>query len=130
MSKSTIYQVHHFQVKPSTIPQCGQGLFSQVTLYPGDTVGPYLGEVITDAQSECEPYVDSHYLLWVCHDCLIVGESYTRYINHSEDPNVQFVVSTRWKKARVEVVKKVVPGEELFLDYGSDFWSASEVECK
>lgn len=129
MARLTTFQEHHFQVQPSTIPECGQGLFAAVPLAPGDTVGPYLGEMITDAQSEQSPYIDSHYLLWVCRDCLIVGENYTRYINHSSDPNVQFVVSTSWKKARVEALKAVQPGEELFLDYGSDFWDAAEIEC-
>ncbi len=129
MARSTTFEEHHFQVRTSTIPECGQGLFSSVPLVPGDTVGPYLGELITDAQSEQSPYIDSHYLLWICRDCLIVGENYTRYINHSSEPNVQFVVSTRWKKARVEVLKAVQPGEELFLDYGSDFWDAAEIKC-
>ncbi len=85
-------------------------------------MGPYLGTRITDAESECEPWFSSHYLLWICTDCLIAGENYTRYINHSDTPNVQFVVSTRWKKARVEVLESVAPGEELFLDYGEEFW--------
>jgi hypothetical protein len=126
---ATIFQEQHFTVRDSTIAGCGQGLFTEVPLYPGDTVGPYLGEVISDAQSLTPPYVDSHYLLWVCRDCLIVGENYTRYINHSDQPNVQFVVSTRWKKARVEVVQRVRPGEELFLDYGPEFWAVAEIEC-
>jgi hypothetical protein len=95
----------------------------------GETIGPYLGEVITDAQSERSPYIDSHYLLWVCRDCLIVGENYTRYINHSSEPNAQFVVSTRWKKARVEALRTILPNEEIFLDYGPDFWEAAEVTC-
>jgi len=126
--RPVIYEESHFEVAPSTIPECGQGLFAGVTLYRGDTVGPYIGEIITDAQSEMEPYIDSHYLLWVCRDCLIVGDNYTRYVNHSEKPNAHFVVSTRWKKARIEALKRVRPGEEIFIDYGSDFWEASEVE--
>ncbi|MDX1346388.1 MAG: SET domain-containing protein-lysine N-methyltransferase, partial [Sedimenticolaceae bacterium] len=69
-----------------------------------------------------------HYLLWVCKDTNIVAEgelaSYTRYINHSDDPNARFVVSTRWKKARVEALKRIRPGEEIFLDYGPYFWEA------
>ncbi|MBT3347650.1 MAG: SET domain-containing protein-lysine N-methyltransferase [Thiotrichales bacterium] len=130
MRRSIVYQEHNFEVKSSTIAGCGKGLFSGTTLYRGDTVGPYAGEMITDAQSEQEPYIDSHYLLWLCADHLIVGENYTRYINHSSTPNVQFVVSTRWKSARVEVLKRVPVGGELFLDYGSDFWEASELECR
>ncbi len=129
MAQPVTFEAHHFEVRVSTIPECGQGLFSLVEISPGDTVGPYLGEQITDAASEQSPYIDSHYLLWLCTDCLIVGESYTRYINHSGEPNVQFVVSTRWKKARVEAIKKISPGEEIFLDYGPDFWEASEMEC-
>ncbi len=127
--KPQLFEAHHFRVAESTVPGCGQGLFAEVALEPGDTVGPYLGEQITDAQSEREPYVDSHYLLWVCTDCLIVGENYTRFINHSSEPNVQFVVSTRWKKARVEVTRAIRPGEEIFLDYGPDFWDASDIDC-
>ena len=123
------YEEHYFEVRPSTISGCGDGLFSQATIYKGDTIGPYLGKIITDAQSERKPYIDSHYLLWVCRDCLIVGENYTRYVNHSESPNAQFVVSTRWKKARIEAVKRIRPGEEIFIDYGPDFWDASELEC-
>ncbi len=129
MGQSRQFEAHHFEVHPSTISGCGQGLFSLVTLQRGDTIGPYLGEIITDAQSERRPYIDSHYLLWVCRDCLIVGENYTRYVNHSERPNAQFVVSTRWKKARIEALKRIRPGEEIFIDYGPDFWEAAEIEC-
>ncbi|MBT3196904.1 MAG: SET domain-containing protein-lysine N-methyltransferase [Gammaproteobacteria bacterium] len=129
MRQPTIYQEHHFEVQRSTIPQCGQGLFTRVPLYKGDTIGSYLGEMITDAQSEQEPYLSSHYLLWLCCDCLIVGENYTRFINHSAKPNAQFVVSTRWKKARVEVTRKILSGDEIFLDYGPGFWEATEVSC-
>ena len=128
MGSIATFQESDFEVRPSSIEGCGQGLFSRVKIGPGDTVGPYLGEQITDAQSEQPPYIDSHYLLWICRDCLIVGENYTRFINHSEEPNVQFVVSTRWKSARVEALCEIEPGEELFLDYGPDFWEAAEVE--
>ncbi len=123
------YQQEDFEVRASTVPRCGKGLFSRVMLYPGDRVGPYLGKRISDIEAEQEPYISSHYLLWVCTDCTIVGENYTRYINHSDHPNVRFVVSTRWKKARIEVVDTIHPGEELFLDYGPHFWEASEEEC-
>ncbi len=129
MGQSRQFEEHHFEVAPSTISGCGEGLFSLVTLQRGDTIGPYLGKIITDAQSERSPYIDSHYLLWVCRDCLIVGENYTRYVNHSAKPNAQFVVSTRWKKARIEALKRIRPGEEIFIDYGPDFWEVSGIKC-
>jgi hypothetical protein len=130
MSKSNYrFEESDFEVKPSTIPGSGRGLFTRVLLRPGDTVGPYTGEIISDEESEQEPYTSSHYLLWVCRDCTIVGTNYTRFINHSTDPNVRFIVSTRWKTARVEATREISPGEELFLDYGPYFWEASEIQC-
>jgi hypothetical protein len=117
-----------FEVRDSGIPGIGMGLFALNTINRGDTIGPYTGIIITDEEAETEPWIDSHYLLWVCKDTNIVAEgelaSYTRYINHSDKPNARFVVSTRWKKARVEALKRIRPGEEIFLDYGPYFWEA------
>jgi SET domain-containing protein len=38
------------------------------------------------------------------------------------------VVSTRWKTARVVAIKRILKGQELFIDYGPWFWEASELE--
>jgi SET domain-containing protein len=32
------------------------------------------------------------------------------------------VVSTRWKTARFEALRRILPGEELFFNYGDDYW--------
>lgn len=121
-----------FEIKPSSIPGIGLGLFARRTIHKGDTIGPYTGKIVTDAQAEREPYVSSHYILWVCRDCNIVAEGrqacYTRYINHSDRPNARFVVSTRWKKARVEAITRIRTGAEIFLDYGPYFWDAVDVQ--
>jgi SET domain-containing protein len=119
-------QEEHFSVQPSTIEKAGMGLFSKVPINKGDTIGHYTGFVISDEEAELEPHCDSHYILWVCRDCNIVGEgpkaSYTRFINHAPKPNAEFIVSTRWKKARIAAIKPIKPGEEIFLDYGPYFW--------
>ncbi len=132
--KSQLWADADFEVKESAIRGIGKGLFSLRTIHQGDTIGPYTGIVLDDEQCCSEPYADSHYTLWLCKDHNIVAEgekaSYTRYINHSDKPNVRFVVSTRWKKARVEAIKRIRPGEELFLDYGPYFWEAIDIEKK
>ena len=121
-----------FELKTSSIPGIGMGLFALRTIYKDDTIGPYTGVVVTDDQANAEPYNTSHYMLWVCKDCNIVSEGetagYTRYINHSDNPNSRFVVSTRWKTARVVATKRILKGQELFIDYGPSFWEASEIE--
>lgn len=74
--------------------------------------------------------MDSDYILWVCTDHNILGEgplsNYTRYINHSEQPNGRFVVSTRWKTARIEAIKKIFPDDEILIDYEPSYWEAKE----
>lgn len=121
-----------FEIRDSSIPDIGLGLFARTTIYRGDTIGPYTGEIITDEQAEWEPYVSSLYILWVCKDHWIVGEgekaSHTRYINHSDNPNSRFVISTRWKTARIEATKRIRPGEEVFIDYGPEYWEAIEID--
>ena len=120
----------HFLVSDSNISGAGNGLFARVTIEPNDTIGHYTGEIIKDDELHIEPYVDSDYILWVCTDHNILGDgplsNYTRYINHSEQPNGRFVVSTRWKTARIEAIKKIFPGDEILIDYGPSYWEAKE----
>ena len=33
------------------------------------------------------------------------------------------VVSTRWKTARIRAIKKIKKGEEIFYDYGKEYWN-------
>ena len=128
-NKSISYSEHNFTIKKSSIENAGMGLFANICLNKGDSVGGYTGQILTDLESEKEPYCDSGYLLTVCKDCHIHGvgdqSNYTRYINHHENSNAVFIVSTRWKKARVEATKLIEPDEEIYLDYGQDYWEAA-----
>ncbi|MDZ4725736.1 MAG: SET domain-containing protein-lysine N-methyltransferase [Leptospira sp.] len=132
--KPVIYSEKDFIVKPSSIPGIGMGLFTKQTLYKGDTVGYYMGRIITDEDAESPKYVDSKYLLWICKDWWIYGEgkesNYTRFINHSEKPNAELVTSVRWKTARFKVLKKINEGEEIFFDYGNDYWDNVDFKPK
>lgn len=115
-----------FDIRHSTIKEAGMGLFTRSTIRPGDTIGEYTGKVLTDNQVNRKPYIDSDYVLWVCKDHNIVGEgplaNHTRYINHHPKPNARIVTSTRWKKARIEAIKTIRPNQEVFIDYGPDYW--------
>lgn len=128
MKKPVVWLHEHFEIKKSTIKGAGKGLFAKELLRAGDTVGHYTGKILTDRQANRMPYVDSDYMLWVCTDCNILGEgalaNYTRFINHSDHPNAMIVTSTRWKKARIEVLKRISPGAEILMDYGPDYWEA------
>jgi SET domain-containing protein len=114
-----------FEVKKSSIPGIGKGLFTRVDIFKGDTIGYYEGKILTDEQAERPRYANSAYLLYVCKDHYILGEgkqsNYTRYVNHSNKPNIEMINSTRWKTSRFQALKRIKAGEELFLHYGPDY---------
>ncbi len=122
----TIYTEADFEILPSTIKGAGMGLFSRVAINLEETIGYYTGEVITEAQLYEEgKFSASNYVMWVCTNHIIINEgpkaNYTRYINHSSEPNAFLIVSTRWKSARFECVNPIRPGDEIFFNYGELF---------
>jgi SET domain-containing protein len=132
--ESVVLSEEHFEIKKSTVANIGKGLFTKVNIPKETTIGYYAGKVLTDEEVEEEPYISSVYLLWVCKDHWIYGEgefaNYTRYINHSDRPNLELITSFRWKTARFQTLRKIKAGEELFFDYGKDYWEAMECRPK
>ncbi|MEZ5303662.1 MAG: SET domain-containing protein-lysine N-methyltransferase [Verrucomicrobiales bacterium] len=114
-----------FEVRASTIPGAGLGLFARVPIGLEETIGFYTGEVITADELNAGKFAGSHYLLFVTRHHIIVGEgpkaNYTRFINHSAEPNAFLITSTRWKSARFEAIESIAPGQEIFFDYGDEF---------
>jgi len=131
MPKPKKWTAADFEVKASSVEGAGQGLFTKVRLEPEDTIGYYTGEVISSEEFHHPDRPFSAYVLWVCHSHIIVGEgpkaNYTRFINHSDEPNAFLTVSSRWKSARFEALRVIEPGEEIFFDYGDDYWEKEEL---
>ncbi len=115
-----------FCVRPSTIPGAGKGLFAQIPIKVGDTIGYYTGEILSADELNAGRSAGSDYLLFITDTHIIDGvgprANYTRYINHSTEPNAFLITSTRWKSARFEAVRDIAPGDEIFFNYGDLFW--------
>ena len=115
-----------FEVRPSSIPGIGYGLFARTRIRKGDMIGHYTGKQLTEEEANSEPYVNSRYLVWICNDWYVDAEgprgNYTRYINHSATPNTELLTSVRWRTAAIRALKRIEPGEELFFDYGDEYW--------
>ena len=115
-----------FEIRRSTIKGAGQGLFAKTHIKEDDTIGYYTGEVIGEKEFHDPDRPFSGFVLWVTRNHIIIGEgpkaNYTRFINHSDEPNAFLVVSTRWKTARFEALRDIEPGEEIFFNYGDDYW--------
>lgn len=125
-----IFNEKDFEVKKSTIKKAGNGLYALKDIKKGDTIGDYKGVVLNEKQFNNQKEM-SMYVLFVTKNHYIDAKdpkksNYTRYINHSSKPNCVFVTSNRWKTAKVKAIKNIKTGEELFLDYGPDYWIHSE----
>jgi SET domain-containing protein len=126
MSKIQKWTADDFEIRTSTIEGAGMGLFARHAIGEKDTIGYYTGEVITEKEFHDPDRPFSAYVMWVTKDHILVGEgpkaNYTRYINHDDEPNAFLVVSSRWKTARFQALSDIEPGEEIFFDYGDDYW--------
>lgn len=124
--KAKKWSENNFEVKTSTIEGAGLGLFAKDVIHLEDTIGYYTGEIITEQELNNTDHFCSAYALWVCRSHIIIGEgpkaNYTRFINHSDKPNAFLIVSSRWKSARFEALCRIEPGEEIFFNYGDDYW--------
>ncbi len=126
MSKIQKWTADDFEIRTSTIEGAGMGLFAGHAIGEEETIGYYTGEVITEKEFHDPDRPFSAYVMWVTKDHILVGEgpkaNYTRYINHDDEPNAFLVVSSRWKTARFQALRDIEPGEEIFFDYGDDYW--------
>lgn len=118
-----------FEIRSSTIPEAGRGLFSLVQISIEDTIGYYTGKILNNKTFNNPRRPPSDYILYLCNDYIIIGEgplaNYTRYINHSSKrPNAFLIVSTRWKTARFEAIEEINPGDEIFFNYGENYWES------
>lgn len=116
-----------FEICRSTIPNAGSGLFSLVNIAVEDTIGCYTGKILDNEAFNDPNRSASDYVLYLCNNHIIIGEgphaNYTRYINHSsKNPNAFLITSTRWKTARFEAIEEIKPGNEIFFNYGEDYW--------
>lgn len=133
MPKPKTWTESDFEIKPSTIEGAGNGLFAKTQIDKDDTIGYYTGYIINEEEFLDPERPFSPYVMWVSKNHIIVGEgpkaNYTRYINHNDDPNAFLVTSTRWKTARIEALRTILPGEEIFFNYGDDYWEDDEQSC-
>ena len=122
------------EVKQSTIPNAGLGLFATTPFDKGDCVDLYEGERYPSSDNKCRPYG----LLVVEHSCIVDSAStqscISRYINHNpEKANCGFIRFSPRKGViltSVLTLKRIETGEELFIDYGShyrDFFKSKHI---
>ena len=115
------------EVRPSTIPGAGQGLFAMERIEAGVTIGEYSGDII-DSVFKVLRLRDKDYVARtsdpsICIDALRRPEVMMRYICHhpkEQKRNVKF--RDDGSRKFVETTQPVDPDEELLTDYSDVYW--------
>ena len=116
-------------VDESTIPDAGFGLFSLVARPKGFHLVDYLGEVVSNTVIEQRyPKKTLGAYSLKLSASLFLDSALSRGVGACANapgkvrPNVCFVAHAGSKSARLEVVRPIKPGEEIFVSYGRDYW--------
>ena len=100
----------------------GLGLFATTPYKRGDFIIEYTGELITTHEADRR---GGKYLFVVSDKKTIDGKgrgNIARYINHSCTPNAEAELNEEELRVRIYAKKKILPGEEIFYDYGKEYW--------
>ena len=119
----------HIDIRPSTIPNAGLGLFTLQEFKSGDLIVPYKGEILTRAQMD-ERYGNglATYALQINKNTYIdsaCARGTASFINtFPRHNNARFSVYSgragHPPGASVRATKKIPAGSEIFVDYGPD----------
>jgi hypothetical protein len=106
-----------FEIRPSTIPQAGRGLFARVDLPVGERLEICGVLIVPDSiTDQCTGWADAYKIRFS--NTLILPTGFAAIVNHSDRPNV--MKREIHGKYFFEVSITIQKGEELFFKY-SDY---------
>ena len=111
---------HHFKKVKVKRGIHGLGLFADEDIKKGEMIIEYIGNILTDAETDKIP--DSRYIFSVSKNHNIDGTprwNLARYCNHSCDGNAESDVKK--KRVFVKAIKNIKKGDEIMYDYGEEY---------
>jgi SET domain-containing protein len=119
------------EVKKSTLPRAGRGLFARRTFRRGQRITEYKGRLCrwkdVAATDAANPYLMRVNRLWAI-DARPALNTRGRYANdaagtpgkNSRHNNAVYV--TVGRRCYIEATKTILPGDEILVSYGKAFW--------
>ena len=105
---------HRFEIRPSTIPAAGNGLFAAVNLAEGEMLEVLGHRVLAESlEDRCTSFADSH--KFRVGDFLLIPFGPAGMANHSTTANL--VKEIHGERVFLRTNRAVAYGEELFLTY-------------
>lgn len=106
------------EVRESSIPGAGRGVFAKRALSRGERLGVYRGLVYADHEE-----YDSRYALTYGRKNIVGNNAYSNWTSYINDVvGSDNTVNCRFKDQSIVTTRAVHRGEELFIDYGPNYW--------
>jgi SET domain-containing protein len=122
-------------VKKSGLPEAGKGLFTRNFIKKGTYIIEYTGYIITwkrVLEIEKHTGVYNQYLYYVNRNHVIDAtkcpDALARYINDARGLSKKTGVinnckfTEKGKEVFIEALKDILPGEEILISYGKEYW--------
>jgi hypothetical protein len=117
-----------YTIATSTIPNAGNGAFTNIFLPKGTTLGKYRGKRLTKEQynrSKDQSYIwelsSRNGPVYMDSKNPKLG-NWLRYLNDSRDKRVNVEPYQYRQNIYYRTIKNINPGSELFISYGDDYW--------
>jgi len=105
----------------------GRGVFSNRKYEIGDTIelAPYIEDITSNYKGVIRDYI---FKKSSNSDKSVVAFGYGSMYNHSDTPNASWKVNDDYVK--ISCIKPINKDEEIFLSYGSQYWSSRNLDKK
>lgn len=125
--------MHHFlYLKKSLLPGAGKGLFTKKDIAKGERIIEYKGRIQTWKEAIAENR-DNPYLFYINSKTVINPVRSKKLLAHFANDasgivkvkglknNAEYVVEG--KRCFIEAIRNIKKGEEIFVEYGGDYWA-------
>ncbi|MCZ2458959.1 MAG: SET domain-containing protein-lysine N-methyltransferase [Chitinophagales bacterium] len=126
-------------VKRSSLPGAGKGLFTKSLIPAGTRIVEYKGRITTWKEVKTSE-VENNYIFYVNRNHVINAEPYKkalgRYANDArglkkiKGVRNNSIYAIDKDKVFIEATRDIFPGEEIFVDYGKDYWDTMRENMK
>jgi len=121
------------EVRKSTIPKAGLGLFARRSFRKGELVGYFKGELISDRKASSLKSPHQFYLIDLGKDNnldVYESASLAKFANDAEGlvkvrsrkNNSTIYACSNQQMAFISATQDIEANEEIFLEYGKDYW--------
>ncbi len=129
------------EVKESTIPNTGKGLFTKRDIKKGERFVEYLGEIISEKECDARAEKDEYgYMFFVsknnCIDAFHRPEAFARYANDAKGiTKIKGIANncnydTYKRRGWIKAEKNIKAGTEILVGYGTEYWKEMRYNIK